>query len=118
MSSSSKRAATAILCIGLAFTSITGCTVSRETAVQAAQSMETLYSTDTLKIEREGARTYVYDLAGNAAYTFAKKRVRKDPAAQYKEIAPAVDTDTIKIQTIGRGILVEDKTAGTTIYIP
>lgn len=112
---SSKRAAVALAALLMAVCLFIGCTVRTERTVEAF----TLYETNTLKIVRQGAKTDVYDLAGNAHYGFTKKRVRRDPdAQQIREVKTSTDTETIKIQLIGGGILVDDKTAGKTIYIP
>ena len=75
--------------------------------------------TDTLKIERTGNITTVYDLAGDDTYTFRTVRVRKDSqaaeaAAEYKTVH---DTETIKIDVVKGVIIVEDKTAGITYTI-
>lgn len=115
---SGKRVAAAVVCIGLAFASITGCTVSRETAAAAAQHTETIYSSDGLKIEREGAKTYVYDLAGSRTYTFTKRRVKKDQAAKIREVSTTSDTATVRIQLVGGGVMVTVKETGEAVFIP
>lgn len=107
----SKRASKAtlwlvslILCAALFFT---GCT--QETKVYC--------DTDTLKIERTGAITTIYDLAGDDTYTFRTVRVRKDSQAVTDGVKTARDTDTIKIDVVKSVIIVEDKTAGVTYTI-
>ena len=119
---SSKRAAVALAALLMAVCLFIGCTVRTERTEQAESTEDaayTLYETSTLKIVRQGAKTDVYDLAGNSHYGFTKKRVRRDPdAQQIREVKTSTDTETIKIQLIGGGILVDDKTAGKTIYIP
>lgn len=85
----------------------------------------TLYDTDTLRIEKEGAETRIYDLAGNEDYTFTKQRVRrvKDSSTPATEPQPkdtprlCADTDTIKLETVHSIIIITDKTAGSTYYI-
>ena len=95
-----------ILCAALIFT---GCTP--QTKVYC--------DTDTLRIERTGTATTIYDLAGDESYTFRTVRVRKDTpaaeaAAEYKTV---YDTATIKIDTEKGAIIVTDKTAGITYTI-
>ena len=93
-----------ILCAALFFT---GCT--QETKVYC--------DTDTLKIERTGAITTIYDLAGDDTYTFRTVRVRKDSQAVTDGVKTVHDTDTIKIDVVKSVIIVEDKTAGVTYTI-
>ena len=93
-----------VLCVTFLFT---GCT--RETKVYC--------DTDTLKIERTGAITTIYDLAGDDTYTFRTVRVRKDSQAVTDGVKTAHDTDTIKIDVVKSVIIVEDKTAGVTYTI-
>lgn len=95
-----------ILCVAFLFT---GCT--QETKVYC--------DTDTLRIERAGTATTIYDLAGNDIFTFRTVRVRKgtqaaEDAAEYKTVH---DTETIKIDVVKGVIIVEDKTAGITYTI-
>jgi hypothetical protein len=95
-----------ILCAALIFT---GCTP--QTKVYC--------DTETLRIERTGTATTIYDLAGDESYTFRTVRVRKDTpaaeaAAEYKTV---YDTATIKIDTEKGAIIVTDKTAGITYTI-
>ena len=93
-----------ILCAALFFT---GCT--QETKVYC--------DTDTLKIERTGAITTIYDLAGDDTYTFRTVRVRKDSQAVTDGVKTANDTDTIKIEIAKSVIIVEDKTTGAVYTI-
>ena len=95
-----------ILCAALIFT---GCTP--QTKVYC--------DTDTLRIERTGTATTIYDLAGGETYNFRTVRVRKDTpaaeaAAEYKTV---YDTATIKIDTVKGAIIVTDKTAGITYTV-
>ena len=90
-----------ILCAALIFT---GCT----------QQTKVYCDTDTLRIERTGTVTTIYDLAGSDSYNFRTARVRKgsqaaEAAAEYKTVR---DTETIKIDVVKGVIIVEDKTAG------
>ena len=95
-----------ILCATLIFT---GCT----------QKTKVYCDTDTLRIERTGTATTIYDLAGGETYNFRTVRVRKDTpaaeaAAEYKTV---YDTATIKIDTVKGAIIVTDKTAGITYTV-
>ena len=107
----SKRASKAtlwlvslILCAALFFT---GCTP--QTKVYC--------DTDTLKIERTGNITTVYDLAGDDTYTFRTVRVRKDSQNAADGVKTALETDTIKIEIAKSVIIVEDKTTGAVYTI-
>ena len=73
--------------------------------------------TDTLKIERTGNITTVYDLAGDDTYTFRTVRVRKDSQNAADGVKTARDTDTIKIEIAKNVIIVEDKTTGAVYTI-
>ena len=104
-----KATLAAILAVILLAFSFTGCT--KETKV--------FCNTETLRIERAGTVTTVYDLAGDESYTFRTVRVRKDTpaaeaAAEYKTV---YDTATIKIDTEKGAIIVTDKTAGITYTV-
>ena len=104
-----KATLAAILAVILLAFSFTGCT--KETKV--------FCDTETLRIERAGTVTTVYDLAGDESYTFRTVRVRKDTpaaeaAAEYKTV---YDTATIKIDTVKGAIIVTDKTAGITYTV-
>lgn len=109
------RLAAAIITVALIAATLTGCT----------RATVTLYDTATLRIEKQGAETRIYDLAGNEDYTFTKQRVRRmgDSSTPATEPQPkdtpklCADTDTIKLQTVHSIIIVTDKTAGSTYYI-
>lgn len=108
-----KRAAVLIIALVMAVFALTGCTNSKGEVL-------TLYDANGLKIEREGAETRIYDLEGNADYTFTSHRVhvKRGNAAQYVQAAQTTtDTDTITIQTVHGLIIVTEKTTGTTLYI-
>lgn len=66
-------------------------------------SHKVLHDTDTLRVERDGRSLVVYDLAGDATYTLATKRVRK--------------TDTLTITAQPGLTIITDKTAGTIVQI-
>ena len=93
-----------ILCAALIFT---GCTP--QTKVYC--------DTDTLRIERTGTVTTIYDLAGADSYTFRTVRVRKDSQNAADGVKTAHDTDTIKIEIAKSVIIVEDKTTGAVYTI-
>ena len=101
-----------MLAIITALFALTGCRNS------AADKM-TIHDTNTLKIEREVAKTTVYDVAGDAQYIFTTTRTRtpKGTAAQISEAKTTTDTETIRLQTVYSMIIVTDKTTGETFYI-
>ena len=99
-----------LLALVMAVLALTGCT-------KAQQGIYTLYDANGLKIEREGAQTRIYDLEGDAAYTFTAHRVKKSAAEPVKEAQTTTDTDTITIQTVHGLIIVTSKATGETIYI-
>ena len=99
-----------LLALIMAVFALTGCT-------KAQQGIYTLYDANGLKIEREGAQTRIYDLEGDAEYTFTAHRVRKSTAEPVKEAQTTADTDTITIQTVHGLIIVTSKATGETIYI-
>ncbi|MBQ3463933.1 MAG: hypothetical protein IJH36_12690 [Clostridia bacterium] len=99
-----------LLALVMAVFALTGCT-------KAQQGIYTLYDANGLKIEREGAQTCIYDLEGDAAYTFTAHRVKKSAAEPVKEAQTTADTDTITIQTVHGVIIVTSKATGETIYI-
>jgi len=107
-----KRAAALLLALVMALFALTGCTNSKGEVL-------TLYDANGLKIERQGAETRIYDLEGEAQYTFTSHRVRaaKGTAAQISEAKTTADTDTITIQTVHGLIIVTVKTTGDTLYI-
>lgn len=107
-----SKAAAVLLALVMALFALTGCT-------KTAPAVITLYDTETLYIEREGAETRVCDRVGNADYTFISHRAKTDgsPAAQIREASTTANTDTVEIKTVYNLIIVTDKTTGTTIYI-
>ena len=105
-----SKATALILALVMALFALTGCT-------KAQQGTYTLYEANGLKIEREGAETRIYDLEGEAEYTFTSHRVKKSAAEPVKEAQTTTDTDTITIQTVHGLIIVTSKATGETIYI-
>lgn len=107
-----SKAAAVLLALAMALFALTGCT-------NDAGKVFTLYDGNGLKIEREGVETRIYDLEGEAEYTFTSRRVKKDTsaAAQISEAKTTADTDTITIQTVHGLIIVTSKATGTTLYI-
>ena len=105
-----SKATALILALVMALFALTGCT-------KTGGEVLTLYDANGLKIEREGAQTRIYDLEGEAEYTFTSHRVKKSAAEPVKEAQTATDTDTIKIQTVHGLIIVTSKATGETIYI-
>ena len=77
-----------------------------------ASTHKVLHDTDTLRVERDGRSLVVYDLAGDATYTLATKRVRKTEVPR-----SLVDTDTITITAQPGLTVITDKTAGTVVSI-
>lgn len=84
-------------------------------ALAGCTSHKVLHDTDTLRVERDGRSLVVYDLAGDATYTLATKRVRKTEVPQ--EPRSLVDTDTITITAQPGLTVITDKTAGTVVQI-
>lgn len=105
-----SKVAAVLLALVMALFALTGCT-------NDAGKVFTLYDGNGLKIEREGVETRIYDLEGEAEYTFTSHRVKKSAAEPVKEAQTATDTDTIKIQTVHGLIIVTSKATGTTLYI-
>lgn len=105
-----SKAAAVLLALVMALFALTGCT-------NDAGKVFTLYDGNGLKIEREGVETRIYDLEGEAEYTFTSHRVKKSAAEPVKEAQTTTDTDTIKIQTVHGLIIVTSKATGTTLYI-
>lgn len=99
-----------MLALTMAVFALTGCTNSKGEVL-------TLYDANGLKIEREGAQTRIYDLEGDAEYTFTTHRVKKSTAEPVKAAQTTADTDTITIQTVHGLIIVTSKATGTTLYI-
>lgn len=107
-----NKAAALLLALVMALFALTGCTNDKGEVL-------TLYDANGLKIEREGVETRIYDLEGEAQYTFTSHRVRaaQGTAAQISEAKTTADTDTITIQTVHGLIIVTLKETGTTLYI-
>ena len=70
---------------------------------------KTLYQSDSVTITREGNKTAVYDLLANKEYSFRSVRVKRSESVSVPYTT--VDTDTIKIEIIPRGLRVYDKSA-------
>jgi len=106
------KAAAVLLALVMAVFALTGCTKTAPAAI-------TLYDTETLYIERQGAETRVYDRVGGGQYTFTSHRVKADQsaAAQISEAKTTAETDKIKLQTVFNFIIITDKTTGSTLYI-
>ena len=104
------RIAAVVLALTMAAAVLVGCTNRQQDTV-------TLYETDALKIERQGAQTRIFDLVGDSAYTFTTHRTRtsKDAAQYVQEAQTTAKTDTIEIKTV-HGIIIVTTDAGT-IYI-
>lgn len=109
--SNGVKAAALILALAALF-SLTGC-------AKTGGKVVTLYSTEALKIEREGAETRIFDLAGKAEYTFTSRRVKatNGAAANIGVAKTTADTDTVTIQTVHGLIIVTVKSTGKTLYI-
>ena len=105
-----SKATALILALVMALFALTGCTKTQ-------QGTYTLYEANGLKIEREGIETRIYDLEGEAEYTFTSHRVKKSTAEPVQAAQITADTDTITIQTVHGLIIVTSKATGTTIYI-
>lgn len=84
-------------------------------ALTGCTSHKVLHDTDTLRVERDGRSLVVYDLAGDATYTLATKRVRK--TEEPTEPRNLVDTETITITAQPGLTTITDKTAGTVVSI-
>ncbi len=117
-----SKAAAVILALMFVGLFLTGCTATQQPQKEgepAESATVTIYETDTLKIESEGAKTRIYDLKGNAVYTFTahKQRVPAASAAQIVEAKTTTDTETVKIQTAYNLIIVTEKATGKTLYI-
>ena len=112
MRKQTTKAVAVLLALVMAVFALTGCTKSEADIL-------TLYDANGLKIEREGAQTRIYDLEGDAEYTFTthRQRVKAGTVAQVTEARTTADTDTIKIQTAHGLIIVTSKASGTTLYI-
>ena len=104
------RIAAVVLALTMAAAVLVGCTNRQQDTV-------TLYETDALKIERQGAQTRIYDLVDDSAYTFTTHRTRtsKDAAQYVQEAQTTAKTETIEIKTV-HGIIIVTTAAGT-IYV-
>lgn len=105
-----SKAAAVLLALVMAVFALTGCTKSEGDIL-------TLYNSNGLKIEREGAQTRIYDLEGDAEYTFTSHRVRKGTAEPVQAAQTTTDTDTVTIQTVHGLIIVTEKATGSTLYV-
>lgn len=105
------RLAAFIVSLAMAAVFLVGCTGTQQDAV-------TVYETDTLKIERQGAETRIYDLVGDSEYTFTthRTRVRKDAAQDAQEARISTATDTITISTV-YNIIIVTTADGKTLYV-
>ena len=68
-----------------------------------------LYQSESVTIERDGNITLVSDLVTDKEYSFRSVRVKRSEGVF--EPYTTVDTDTIKIEIIPRGLRVYDKSA-------
>ena len=68
-----------------------------------------LYQSNSVEIVREGNKTAVYDILADKEYNYITKRVKRSEGVS--EPYTTVDTDTIKIEIIPRGLRVYDKSA-------
>ena len=100
-----SRKITLFLALIIILGALSGCTSTHKV----------LHDTDTLRVERDGRSLVVYDLAGDATYTLATKRVLKSEAQH--EPRNLVDTATITITAEPNVTTILDKTAGTTVTI-
>lgn len=75
----------------------------------------TLLETENIIVERSGTETRVYDRTGHV-YTFTRGRGRSAGGA-YRTAETAVETDTIKLQTVYGLIVIEDRQSNETYYI-
>lgn len=104
------KTAAVVLALVMAAAVLVGCTNGQQEAV-------TIYETDLLKIERQGAETRIADLVDDSAYTFTTHRTRtsKDAAQYVQEAQTTAKTETIEIKTV-HGIIIVTTAAGT-IYV-
>ena len=119
--------------IALAMVVFTGCTVyAMQERHQAwplpvkhtsASATMRIVDTETLRVEREGQKTRVYDLVSGAEYAFVTHRViRAQPSTlaqrQARCIArTAANSSTIKIELAGNVLIERDQTEQQTYYI-
>lgn len=106
------RTRAVIIAVIMAIFTLTGCREER-------QAVTVLYDTETLHIEQRGAETGIYDRINDTEYLFICRRVRVRPGQtdQIKEAKTAVNTSTLKVQTVYGILVITDKTAGKTVYI-
>lgn len=110
-----KKVSSFILAVVLMAALITGCSSAPET--------KTLYQSDTVRVERTGSQTVIYDLVGGAEYSFTSHRARVKKEQTTEELLQmwtaktTADTETVKLQTVQGLIILEDKTAAKTYYI-
>lgn len=111
------KKATAIIVLAVIVFMLIACAPGRDPG--AVAGIETIYTSDTVKIEREGNKTRVFDLEGNAQYSFQVKRTRqpKGAAEAVKTATVNVDTSTVKIETVHGLIVVTIKAEGKILYI-
>lgn len=88
------------------------------TACKKEAGINTLYEGNAVKIEREGNITRIYDIAGNAKYTFSTRRARVKAAEiqTVEEVKTAAKTETIDIKTIS-DIIIVTTADGKTLFI-
>ena len=104
------KAAAVLLLLLMAVFALTGCK-------KTAGDILTLYDSNALKIERQGAETHIYDLEGGAEYTFTAHRVKRSTVDPVKTAQTTADTATVTIQTVHGLIFVTSKATGETIFI-
>ena len=106
-----KRIIALIIALGTLVFALTACG-------KGAGDIVTLYEGNALKIEREGAITRIYDIAGNTEYTFTKTptRTKKGTADIVDTASTSTTTDTINISTV-HGIIIVTTADGETLYI-
>lgn len=105
------RLAAFIVSLAMAAVFLVGCTDTQQGAV-------TIYETDTLKIERQGAETRIVDLVGDSEYTFTahRTRTRKGTVPEVQEAKTTAKTETIEIRTV-HNIIIVTTADGNTLYI-
>lgn len=106
---------------------LAGCSSAPEKAAESpstsTQVVTTLFDTNTIRIELEGADTRVYDLVGGAEYDFTTTRTIRTTPLTLEELQSralgrtVTDTPTMKIELAGGLIVVHDLTAEITYYV-
>ncbi len=87
-------------------------------ALTACSKESILVDTQTLRVEKNGTQTIIYDLAGKKEYSYKTVRVRKDKVNNSKNSRISASTDTIRIVAItGGGFLIEDYTANVVYLV-